>query len=230
MTATEGSDSWTRVGGVPAALTPGSGSSGSALIVLAAPDGSVPATGYLVAPDGTLYAGPIDGSAWHRVGTLPCAPGPAAAGGLPRQLMLAPAGQAESGGARLALVCAVPGPAGPVAYSSSDGGTDWTRQPAAGTSLAGTPRSLTALPDGTLILATQGSGGAAGGIYRLSAGAPQWQAATLSDPSQAAAGFSYVGMTSPLQGVALGGTTALHAIWMTTDGGKTWQARPITSG
>jgi photosystem II stability/assembly factor-like uncharacterized protein len=36
-----------------------------------------------------------------------------------------------------------------------------------------------------------------------------------------------VGMTSPTQGVALGGNPGLHAIWMTTDGGQTWQVRPI---
>ena len=29
------------------------------------------ATGYLVAPDGTLYAGPLDRTAWHKVATLP---------------------------------------------------------------------------------------------------------------------------------------------------------------
>jgi photosystem II stability/assembly factor-like uncharacterized protein len=119
---------------------------------------------------------------------------------------------------------------GTVVYSSGDGGATWTRQPAAGSSLPGTPRSLAALPDGTLILAAEGGTDAAGGIYRLSPGASQWQAATLSDPSGAGDGFSYVGMTSLLQGVALGGDPGLHAIWMTTDGGKTWQVRPITSG
>ena len=228
MTATEGSDRWTAVGGVPAGLTAGTGSS-SALIVLAAPSGTVAAAGYLVAPDGTLYAGPLDGSAWHRAGQLPCTPGPAAANGLPSQVTLAAAGQSSPAAARLALVCAQAA-GGAVTYSSGDGGAAWTRQPAAGAALSGTPRSLTALPDGTLILAAAGSAAAAGGIYRLSPGAPQWQAATLSDPSDAGDGFSYVGMTSLLQGVALGGKAGLHAIWMTADGGRTWQLRPITSG
>jgi hypothetical protein len=49
----------------------------------------------------------------------------------------------------------------------------------------------------------------------------------LSDPSGLDRGFTYVGMTSATQGVALGGDLNLHAIWMTTDGGKTWQVRPI---
>jgi len=39
----------------------------------------------------------------------------------------------------------------------------------------------------------------------------------------------HVGMTSATQGVALGGNPALHAIWMTTDGGQTWTVRPIQS-
>ena len=68
-----------------------------------------------------------------------------------------------------------------------------------------------------------------GGIYLLSPGATQWQAARLSDPSGKTYGFTYVGMTSATQGVALGGNPDLHAIWMTTDGGQTWQVRPIQS-
>ena len=89
--------------------------------------------------------------------------------------------------------------------------------------------SLTALPDGTLILAALATGSASsgGGISLLSPGATQWQPAQLSDPSGLDRGFTYVGMTSATQGVALGGDLNLHAIWMTTDGGKTWQVRPI---
>ena len=54
-------------------------------------------------------------------------------------------------------------------------------------------------------------------------------AAKLSDPSGKKYGFTYVGMTSATQGVALGGNPDLHAIWMTTDGGQTWTVRPIQS-
>ena len=72
-------------------------------------------------------------------------------------------------------------------------------------------------------------GGTSGGIYLLSPGAAQWQAATLSDPSGKTYGFTYVGMTSATQGVALGGNPDLHAIWMTSDGGQTWHVRPIQS-
>ncbi len=87
-TATVGSDDWVPVGGVPADLTGGTadftqatGQADSAILELAGATGTQPATGYLVAPDGTLYAGPLDGTAWHKVTALPCTPGPGTGGG-----------------------------------------------------------------------------------------------------------------------------------------------------
>jgi hypothetical protein len=218
MTATTGSDNWTPVAGVPGNLTETSGPTDLAVIELAG------TTGYLVAPDGTLYAGPLDGTAWHRVTSLPCAPG--------TQLMT-PAGVTPSGAQRLAMVCtALPANTTSV-YLSQDGGSTWTQQAGVVSLPAATTRaeSLTALPDGTLILAALAISppSSGGGIYLLSPGATQWQPAQLSDPSGLDRGFTYVGMTSATQGVALGGDPNLHAIWMTTDGGKTWQVRPITS-
>ena len=217
---------------MPAGLDTGGSAPGSALIVLAGATASTAATGYLAAPDGILYAGPLDGSAWHPAGKLPCRPGAAALDGLPGQLLLAGAGTSSTGTARLALVCAQPSVAGTVAYRSDDGGASWTEQTAAGTggtSLIGAPQSLAARPDGTLILATESSASGAGGLYRLPLGGSKWQAATLANQSGTAGGFSYVGMTSALQGVALPLDAGLHEIWMTTDGGQTWQARPIKS-
>jgi photosystem II stability/assembly factor-like uncharacterized protein len=41
-------------------------------------------------------------------------------------------------------------------------------------------------------------------------------------------GFSYVGMTSPQQGVAVPADTTQHAVWFTFDGGRTWRASPIS--
>jgi hypothetical protein len=233
MTAAAGSDTWTQVGGVPAGLTTGTSSLGSALIMLAGPTGTTQATGYLAAPDGTLYAGPLDGSAWQKAGSLPCRPGPAAGTGLPTQLMLAAAGPSASGEVRLGLVCAESSAGDTVAYLSDDGGASWTEQTAAGSNgiaHIGTPESLTATSDGTLILASEPVSTAnPGGIYLLPLGASQWQAASLSDSSPDVDWFSYVGMTSPTQGVALGAGASLHAIWMTTDGGKSWQVVPIKS-
>ena len=231
-TATAGSDSWTAVGGVPANLGPASRSPASAVIELAGGTSTQPATGYLVAPDGTLYAGPLDGTAWHEAAKLPCTPGGPATDGLPQDLLLA-TGTTASGASRLAMVCVQPTDGSTGVYVSTDGGSTWTGQTSVtsqATASLGAPQSLTTLPDGTLILATApGSGQTSGGIYLLRPGASQWQAAQLSDSSGKTYGFTYVGMTSATQGVAIGGNPALHAIWMTTDGGQTWQVRPIQS-
>ena len=231
-TATAGSDTWTPVGGVPLNLNLGPEEPSSAVIELASATGNEPTTGYLVAPDGTLYAGPLDGTAWHEVANLPCSPGVSADDGLPENLLLAPAGSTSSGAARLAVLCVPSLGAAPAVYLSTDNGSTWTQQAnigSSGTAGLGAPQSLTALPNGTLILATEPSGSANGGIYLLPLGASQWQAATLSDPSASTYGFTYVGMTSTQQGVALSAKPKLNEIWMTTDGGQSWQARPINS-
>jgi hypothetical protein len=213
MTAVAGSDKWTPVAGVPGNLTEAAGPTDLTVIQLTG------TTGYLVAPDNTLYAGPVDGTAWHQVAQLPCAP------------LLTPAGVTTAGAQRLAIVCTslTAGTAGTTAvYLSQDGGSTWTQQAGVVSLPAATTRaeSLTALPDGTLILAAMATSSASGGgIYLLSPGATQWQPAQLSD--SAGRGFSYVGMTSATQGVALGDQTTLKGIWMTTDAGKTWQFRSI---
>ena len=238
-TATAGSDDWTPVGGVPGGLTGGAaditaaaGQQDAAILELAGATGTQPAAGYLVAPDGTLYSGPLDGTAWHKVATLPCAPGPGGgSGGQPQALQMTPDGTSSSGGTRLAMVCDQVKAGTTSVYQSNDNGATWTKQAGvASMPTTSVPQSLTALPDGTLILAAiPGGGGLGGGIYLLSPGATQWQQAKVSDPSGKTFGFAYVGMTSATQGVALGGDPKLDAIWMTTDGGQTWTVRPIKS-
>jgi hypothetical protein len=240
-TAVAGSDDWTPVGGVPAGLTGGSadftqaaGQQDAAILELAGAAATQPATGYLVAPDGTLYAGPLDGTAWHKVALLPCLPGPGNGGaGQPTALQLTPFGTTSvSGAAGLALVCRPPATGDTSVYRSTDNGSTWTGQTGlASLPTTSMPSSLTSLPDGTLVLAALSTSGqaATGGIYLLSAGGTQWQQASVSDPSGKTDGFTYVGMTSATQGVALGGNPDLHAIWITVDGGQTWQVRPIQS-
>jgi hypothetical protein len=211
MTTTAGSDNWQAVGGGTNGLTAG-GAATSAVIALTGK------TGYLLAPDGTLYSGPLNG-AWQRVGTAQCQPGPASSSGLP-------------GGALLALknsttvLVACNAPSGVQVHTSADSGATWDTQPASAWSAVGDQASATSLaaaPDGTLTLATRN------GIYVLPAGAPEWKQAQVHNAPNG--GFRYVGMTSNNQGVALPFDTTLHEIWMTFDGGLTWATQtPITPG
>ena len=222
MTTTVGSDTWTPVAGVPANLTSAKGLA-SAVIELSNTEA------YLVAPDGMLYSGPVNGGSGHSVRALPGPPLTALPDGLPQGAMLAPAGTMASGVTRLALVCSTPeGTRGyaTVAYLSDNDGADWTALPSvgiSGTASSGQSQSLTATSGGTLLLATTS------GIYRLPLGAAQWQQAGLTGSQAPENGFSYVGMTTSTQGVALASPNQTQ-IWMTSDGGLTWQERPIKSG
>jgi hypothetical protein len=224
MTATAGSDDWAPVGSATSDLSAGGsggstsagGSSASAMLTLTG------STGYLVAPDGTLYSGPLGGT-WTRAGTAPCEPSfPPQASGLPST------GQLALYGSDLAMACDG-GPSAsspPAIWTSSDGGGNWTQEASgawSGTSDRGTITSFAAAPDGALVLATTN------GIYVLGSGASQWQAATVADGNgMPSGGFSYVGMTSDSQGVALPADTSRHEIWVTADGGRTWTARAIS--
>jgi hypothetical protein len=211
MTTTSGSDTWTPVGGATSGLTLG-GAATSAVLALTG------TTGYLLGPDGTLYSGPLHG-AWQRAGTAQCQPGPAAPSGLPGSALLALANSAT-------VIVACNAASGVQVYTSADSGATWDAQPASAWSAVGdqaSGTSLAAAPDRTLTLA------AGNGIYVLPAGASEWKQAQVANAP--AGGFSYVGMTTNDQGVALPANASLHAIWMTLDGGQTWAARtPITPG
>jgi photosystem II stability/assembly factor-like uncharacterized protein len=85
--------------------------------------------------------------------------------------------------------------------------------------------SLAAAPNGTLALATTT------GIYYLPHGGERWEPSNATGTGAPKGGFSYVGMTTNDQGVAVPADTSLHEIWMTTDGGATWApAASITPG
>jgi photosystem II stability/assembly factor-like uncharacterized protein len=45
-----------------------------------------------------------------------------------------------------------------------------------------------------------------------------------------AGGFRYVGMTTASLGVAVPADAALGAVYTTSDGGKSWTARPVRGG
>jgi len=192
--------------------------------------------GYLLAPDGTLYAGPVDGSAaWQNVGSQPdaCLAGDAGTGGSgtggsgtgaqPGEALLGAANATD-----LILGCLIPsGQNNPVSpteqklvYSSPNGGASWIRMGTAPAS--GIAASLAASPSAAVMLATDR------GIEVLPRGETAWQAATLTRPAPAG-GFSYVGMTSDDQGIALPADPSAGTVWFTYDGGLTWTPSAVAS-
>jgi photosystem II stability/assembly factor-like uncharacterized protein len=213
-----GGDSWAPVPGMTGLTTspvPGQpGQSSSAQLVLTG------TRGYLLAPDGHVYSGPVAaGAAWQPAvanGTpvLGCGtPGPAQADGLPGDTMLAATGTG------LVELCLTQSPGRKfLAYSSDDGRTWMPAGYAPGT---GQATSLSGTPTGQVLVATS-SGidvsstvAGLGGPYGL-----RWR--TSVQGASVPGGFSYVGMTTAQQGVAIPADTGLHAVWFTYDGGRHW--------
>ena len=220
--ASPGSDQWAPVAGAGTGYSLSGTANSSALILTGS-------RGYLLTPDGTLVSGPVgSGGAWQpatstgtSTGTgtaspaaAPCEPGAAQASGQPSGALLA--ATTTSG---LALVCTSPAAGSTQAkevYTSADNGQTW--QKAGPAPAAGTATSLAGTLTGTIVLATTA------GLEVSTDGGVTWTAAQGALPS---GGFSYVGMTSPNQGVAVPADTAQHAVWFTYDGGRSWQASPI---
>jgi hypothetical protein len=214
-----GSDQWTPVPGPTQSLQPATPQLSSASLVLTA------GRGYILAPSGELFSGPLNGAAWTVADpAVPCLSGSGGPAGQPPSVLLA----ADSAGLVMACTAAtvvVPANSTQVntVFESSDGGQNWSpagSPPAA----AGTPVSLAAQA-GVLLLATDA------GIYRSVNGGLTWQQA---QPSPAGApsgqrGFSYVGMTSTQNGVALPADPSLHEVFTTSNGGLTWQARAVSA-
>ena len=200
---------WTPVGPATSAL-PG----GAASMVLTG------TRGYLLAPDGMLYSGPVNGSApWLAVKAIPCPVGQPLADGRPTGALLA-----ASSATNLVLTCASSSAPGTQqakhVFTSADGGLVWRN---AGTAPSlGLATSVAAAPDGGYVLAT------GQGIDVRPAGSVAWRAATL-DGTPPAGGFGYVGMTTDEQGIALPASPAAGAVWFTFDGGKTWAPSAVRS-
>ena len=219
MTATTDGGTWTPVGPATTRLADG-GAATSAVLQLTGTNG------YLLAPDGALYSGSIGGT-WSQVGTSICKPGPAQANGLPSAAQLALADPTELWIACNGTSASDP----PVMVTSTDGGQSWTQLPAgswsgvASLSGFGVTTSLAAAPNGALTLATTT------GIYALPADGNGWKPSSATGAGAPKGGFSYVGMTTADQGVAVPADTSLHEVWMTADGGYTWApATSITPG
>ncbi len=211
-----GSDGWAPVPGTPAAAPLASNASGSSVLVLTGTEG------YWYEPNGALLSGPVTGAApWRPVSAsaLPCLPGLPGADGRPAAGQLAASAPGD-----LALACPGSGQPGSSAdqqetiYGSTDGGQSWR---VSGTlTTAGPATSLAATTSGVLVLGT-------GQCIDVSAdGGAKWTQAQRGP----AGGFSYVGMTSPLQGVAVPADSGQHAVWFTFDGGQSWRRSPVTGG
>lgn len=244
MTTTAGSDNWVSAGAATTGLT--AGSSGTS----ASPDSSSspgadasggPAAGsaanaiasamlaltgsqgFLVAPDGSLYSGPLGGAWSKKGGTLPCPPGAGTQpDGLPESTLLSPVTSSD-----LKLACAGGPSAGdpPRFYTSSNGGVTWTQQQAGDWSAVSGSRgdmtSFASTSSGELLVATTT------GIFYLPPGSSQWHTASVQALRQNTGGFGYVGMTTPERGVAVPADASAHEIYLTTDGGLTWTPSPV---
>ena len=200
-TSPAGTDNWAKVGPATTSLTDLSGARPA--IVLSG------SRGWLLAADGTLYSGSLT-SAWQKTGIAQCpATAPGSADTLDGGLLTWDAYTST-----LVLGCSAKSLAGSgsqkeLAYTSRDNGATW-QGPTTGVS-QGTAMSLATAPSAVAILATTQ------GIEVLDASTGQWNQAVSVN-----AGFSYVGMTSDQQGVAVPADPSLHEIWMTINGGLNW--------
>jgi len=208
-----GQDAWTPVAGVTG-LGASGGAPASAQLVLTG------SRGYLLAPGGQLFSGPVGSRPhWHPVtsAALPCAPGAAETGGHPLQAMLA------STGPGLALLCADQGSGNvqvKTLYYSADGGRTWN--PAGPAPARGIAMSLSGTPAGPVLVAT--SDGIDVSTSAPGHGTVAWRTAR---GARAPRGYSYVGMTTSDQGVAVPVKLGLDAVWFTYDGGAHWQESPV---
>jgi hypothetical protein len=199
-TSPAGSNVWAPVPGTAGGFS-AAGTASSATIVLTG------SQGYFYAPDGTLLSGPVTGTAaWTQVSPTPlrCLPGPVAANGQPSAGQLAAAGGA---GADLALACPASSQAAAGAkqletiYGSTDGGQNWKLSGTLTT--VGPATSLAASTGGVLVLSTQQC------IDVSADGGASWTQAQFGPAS----GFRYVGLTSPIQGVAVPADAHLYSVW-----------------
>jgi hypothetical protein len=215
--ASSSASDWTPVGASTSGLTDGAADEAASLVLTGS-------RGFLLAPDRALYAGPVNGSGpWTLVNSITpaCPVGPAQADGQPAGALFGAVNAKE-----LILGCAtVSGSGGSggqqkLVFSSPNGGASWIQMATAPT--AGIATSVAASPSETVVLGTNQ------GIDVLPAGDITWQAADLTQAAPAG-GFSYVGMTTDEQGIALPANPASGTVWFTFDAGQRWQPSLITS-
>jgi hypothetical protein len=234
--ALAGSASWRPVqvpAGYATMTAAAAGQPAAASLVLASGTATDPeaGTGYLLTPSGALLTGPLTGGAWHLAGQIPaaCRVGAAQPDGQPAGVQLA-SGSAAAG-PQLLLSCNVAGGSGAGApveiFASRTDGSSWT--PAGTAPAGGTATSLAAASGDLAVLGTST------GIDYSRDGGANWQPATFSSAAGAsqaapAGGFSYVGMTTADNGVAVPAMPGLGDILTTSDGGQSWTVSPVRGG
>ena len=205
---------WAPVGAPTTGLTNGTAREATELVLTGS-------RGYLLAPGGALYAGPVDGSGpWTRVSSLAasCPVGPARADGQPTGALL---GAVNARDLLLACASASSGTNPSVStqqkfiYSSKNGGVSWEQMATA--PAAGVAYGLAASPSESVVLATNQ------GIDLLPAGEVTWRTANLRGGGPPG-GFGYIGMTTADQGIALPADPSAGTVWFTFDGGQRWTA------
>jgi hypothetical protein len=221
-TSVAGSGQWQPVPGPVSGLQPAQSGAGGASASLVLTGGLPNGRGYLLAPSGALLSGPLTGGAWSVVSQqeqcLPGSPGP---NGQPTGALLA----ADSAAVLLVCTSATDSATGAQTKSvteSSDGGKTWSAaQPA---TVNGIATSVAVQGSDVVVLATSA------GLYLSANAGGTWQLAQAG-PAGAATGqggFSYVGMTSTSDGVALPADAGLHEVFITTNGGRTWRAHAVS--
>jgi hypothetical protein len=237
-TSAPGSQRWSPVNVPPAYSQMMSPASAAPVLVISG--GNTP-TAYLLTPSGQLLSGLVSGGNWQAVGPAPCKPGPPSTSGqgAASQGATSQGAASQAGGAQLAvgkglllLACDSPSASGgfQVTLHASTDGAHWHT---AGTvSVPGRPTSLSSAAAGQVVLATTS------GIEYSANGGHRWKAAKFASAGSSTAGsvstgpqygFSYVGMTNTLQGVAVPENSGLGEIFVTSDGGKTWTPVAVSS-
>ena len=214
-----GTDQWSPVPGVTgltsSGIVNGTQTASSAQLVL---------TGtrwYLLTPSGDVYSGPVTSTVgWQPVtarGSLEnaCRPGPAQANGVPSQSMLAATGTG------LVELCQGQPQGGLLRYSA-DGGHTW--QQAGYVPASGTATSLSGTPAGQVLIATTSGIDVSANVAGQRQNGLRWRTV---QGAAVPGGFSYVGMTTSEQGVAVPADTSLDALWFTYDGGRHWQESAV---
>jgi hypothetical protein len=128
-----------------------------------------------------------------------------------------------STGPGLALLCAGQGSGDRQAknlFYSADGGRTWN--PAGSAPARGIAMSLSGSPNGPVMVAT--SDGIDASTNAPGNGTLSWRTVR---GGGAPGGYSYVGMTTAQQGVAVPANTGLDAVWFTYDGGSHWRKSPV---